>query len=81
MYRYPINLKQEEEIRKINKKNADKFIKKIIKSSSSRIKRRAKYYSFVLKTFIKSVAIHISKMTDGYADHKVKKIISSKCID
>lgn len=38
-------------------------------------KARLKDYKSILKIFIRSLAVHISKMTDNYADHKYKKIL------
>ncbi len=66
------------EVESLKKDNFDEYIKKVIDNASSTHSSKAKKYAMVLRIFIKSVAIYVSKMTDSYADHKVKKIISSK---
>lgn len=69
------------DIELLKKDEIDNYIRVVIDNVLSCRKTKSKKYSIVLEMFLKSVAIHISKMTDSYADHKVRKIISSKTID
>ena len=55
----------------------NKSFSKLSDPSHEMSKREKKDCQMVLRWFIRSVAIHISKMTDSYADHKVRKIISN----
>lgn len=77
--RYKISKQIKEEISAKSKEEFDSYFTSYvidkIKSSGKKLK---KHYRTVLKVFIMSISIHISKMTDGYADHKAKKIITSK---
>ncbi len=77
--RYDFPTSMREEIRSVGIRGFDAFLFNAV----SRLQdgncgsKERKRVELLMKVFIRSVAIHISKMTDGYADHKVKKIISS----
>lgn len=54
-------------------------VKEIVgKSNSGFSNRNLKEFRQILKMFIRSVAVHISKMTDNYADHKYTKIVDNQ---
>lgn len=41
-------------------------------------KKKRASYRLIYRTYIRTIAIHISKMSDSYANHKVEKIMSVK---
>ncbi len=50
----------------------------IITNDKSSTNRAVKDFQSIYKMFIRSLAIHISKMTDDYATHKAKKILDNE---
>ena len=50
----------------------------IITNDKSSTNRTVKDFQSIYKMFIRSLAIHISKMTDDYATHKAKKILDNE---
>lgn len=76
--RYDFSKRFRDEIMGLSTNDFDAFVTKELSSlQDERSTRRNKMATkSLLRIFVRSVAIHISKMTDGYADHKVKKIIS-----
>ena len=55
-------------------------VKKIVEVADANVysKSQLKDYKNILKLFIRSIAVHISKMTDNYAYHKYMKILDNK---
>lgn len=50
----------------------------IITNDKSSTNRTVKDFQSIYKMFIRSLAIHISKMTDDYATHKAEKILDNE---
>lgn len=55
-----------------------KTIKNIIESKNQNYsKKNLKEFRKIIKMYIRSIAVYISKMTDNYADHKFKKLVDN----
>lgn len=73
-----VNEIQELEIEK-TKKYLDEVVSINISKRRSRkfSKKKKNSYKLLYRTYIRTIAVHISKMTDSYANHKIEKIMSS----
>ena len=73
-----IDVLNQNDIKKYFKKRIVKIVKTKNKNPYSLSNKEIKSYTKLYRLYVLSVAMYISKMTDGYANHKLEKIIAKK---